>query len=78
MAQVELLIRSVKFAMELATMRTMTRKLYAQNAKFAKEQDFFPNTWIVGAVVEGEFASANRNTWLKRNATAANLHASEV
>lgn len=77
-APMELLIRSVKFAMELATMRIMTRKLYAQNVKFAREQDFSPNTWIVGAVVEGEFASANRSSWLRRNATATNLHVSEV
>lgn len=61
-APMELPIRSVKFVMEVANMRIMTRKLYAQNARFAKEQDFSPNAWIVGAVVEGDSVSANRST----------------
>lgn len=77
-APIKLLIRSVNFVMGMATMRITTRKLYAQNVMSVKEQDFSLNTWIVGAVVEGDSASANRSSWLRRNASAANLHLSEV
>lgn len=59
-------------------MKIMTPKLYAQNAMSAKEQGFSLNTWTVGAVAEGDSASANRSSWLRRNASVTNLQLNEV